>query len=60
MSDKKVSKSLIMLMVLLTSLVIPQMTGGVFAETSESEDPLSEAGLTLIALRNDTLDTNQD
>ena len=24
------------------------------------EDPLSEAGLSLIALRNDTLDTNQD
>ena len=24
------------------------------------EDPLAEAGLTLIALRNDTLDTNQD
>ena len=31
----------------------------VVADGSE-EDPLAEAGLTLIALRNDTLDTNQD
>jgi dTDP-4-dehydrorhamnose reductase len=64
MSDKNTSQSIIMLMVLLTSLLVPQITGNVFAETSESEDeqenPLTEAGLTLIALRNDTLDTNQD
>ena len=46
---------------LLTSslLVLTQFSVNVMAEEGE-EDPLAEAGLSLIALRNDTLDTNQD
>ena len=40
--------------------MVPQISGSVFAEENDEEDPLGDAGLTLIALRNDTLDTNQD
>lgn len=60
MSENRISKSLMMLMILLTSLMVPQISGSVFAEENDEEDPLGDAGLTLIALRNDTLDTNQD
>ncbi len=35
------------------------LVSNAFAEEAE-QDPLAEAGITLVALRNDTLDTNQD
>ncbi len=61
MSEIKISKSLMMIMILLITIFAPQISGDVFAEDSgDEEDPLGDAGLTLIALRNDTLDTNQD
>ena len=61
MLENRVTKALFMLSVLSFSLLIPQFTGSVVAEgDDEEEDPLAEAGLTLVALRNDTLDTNQD
>ena len=61
MLENRVAKALFMLSVLSFSLLIPQFTGSVVAEgDDEEEDPLAEAGLTLVALRNDTLDTNQD
>ena len=46
---------------LLTSslFALTQFSVNVVAEEGD-EDPLAEAGLSLIALRNDTLDTNQD
>ncbi|MED6337527.1 MAG: hypothetical protein VYC12_00725, partial [Candidatus Thermoplasmatota archaeon] len=46
---------------LLTSsmLALTQFSFNALAEEGD-EDPLAEAGLSLIALRNDTLDTNQD
>ena len=40
-------------------IALSALSINVVADGSE-EDPLAEAGLTLIALRNDTLDTNQD
>ena len=61
MSENKIGMSLTMIMILLITILAPQISGNVFAEESEDdEDPLGDAGLTLIALRNDTLDTNQD
>ncbi len=53
-----------MLTILLGSIAIP-LIGSASAEGSQVEDdedtdPLADAGLSLIALRNDTLDTNQD
>jgi len=52
-----------MLSILLASLMIPYSVDITSAEGSQSEeenDPLADAGLSLIALRNDSLDTNQD
>lgn len=40
-------------------IALSALSINVVADEGE-EDPLAEAGLTLIALRNDTLDTNQD
>jgi hypothetical protein len=40
-----------MIMILLITIFAPQISGNVFAEDSEDEeDPLGDAGLTLIAL----------
>ena len=53
---KALSLTLLMFMsVLSLTLVSPPVA----AEETE-DDPLAEAGLSLVALRNDTLDTNQD
>ena len=61
MLDNRAIKASFMLLILSFSLLIPQFSGSVTAqEDEEVEDPLAEAGLTLVALRNDTLDTNQD
>ena len=53
-----------MLTILLGSIAIPLMGSasaeGTQVEDDEDTDPLADAGLSLIALRNDTLDTNQD
>ena len=61
MLDNRAMKASFMLLILSFTVLIPQFSGSVTAqEDEEAEDPLAEAGLTLVALRNDTLDTNQD
>ena len=51
MSENKIGKSLMMIMILLITISAPQITGEVFAEESgDEEDPLGDAGLTLIAV----------
>ena len=53
--------SLVMLIVLLASMGAPLgLVETVGAETSSSEEALEAEGLALVALRNDTLDLNQD
>ena len=52
---------LVMLLVLCFSMVTPLgLHQEVSAESSEIDDALEAEGLNLIALRNDTLDLNQD
>jgi len=58
MSNHKVSISLIFI-IIFASFATVMITPNVQAEESE-QDPLAEAGVSLVALRNDTLDTNQD
>tara|TARA_B100000900_G_scaffold74121_2_gene59068 strand:+ start:22671 stop:23990 length:1320 start_codon:yes stop_codon:yes gene_type:complete len=54
-------KASFMVLILSLTLLVPQFSGNVTAQEGEAaEDPLADAGLTLVALRNDTLDTNQD
>jgi len=53
--------SLLMLSILCLSMMAPiGMTGSASAEPSSSDEALEAEGLALIALRNDTLDLNQD
>ncbi|MDG1537513.1 MAG: hypothetical protein P8Q85_03035, partial [Candidatus Poseidoniaceae archaeon] len=53
--------SLVMLLVLLVSMGAPLgLVETVAAEPSSSEEALEAEGLALVALRNDTLDLNQD
>ena len=58
MSNHKVSILLIFIMIF-ASFATVIISPSVQAEESE-QDPLAEAGISLVALRNDTLDTNQD
>lgn len=58
MNNHKVSIFLIFIM-MFASFATVMITPNVQAEESE-QDPLAEAGISLVALRNDTLDTNQD
>ena len=54
-------KASLMVLILSFTLLVPQFSGNVTAQEDETaQDPLADAGLTLVALRNDTLDTNQD
>jgi len=46
-------------MMLVSIVALSNISPTVSAE-EEADDPLAEAGLALVALRNDTLDTNQD
>ena len=58
MSNHKVSLMLIFI-IIFASFATVMITPRVQAEESE-QDPLAEAGISVVALRNDTLDTNQD
>ena len=58
MSNHKVSFILIFI-IIFASFATVMATPSVQAEESE-QDPLAEAGINVVALRNDTLDTNQD
>ena len=57
--SNKLYSSFTILLILCSVMALSEYSYYVSAEDSE-EDPLAEAGLSLIALRNDTLDTNQD
>ena len=45
---------------MLVSIVALSNISPIVSAEEEADDPLAEAGLALVALRNDTLDTNQD
>ena len=57
--SNKLYSSFTILLILCSVMALSEYSYYATAEDSE-EDPLAEAGLSLIALRNDTLDTNQD
>ena len=57
--SNKLYSSFTILLILCSVMALSEYSYYASAEDSE-EDPLAEAGLSLIALRNDTLDTNQD
>ena len=57
--SNKLCSSFTILLILCSVMALSEYSYYATAEDSE-EDPLAEAGLSLIALRNDTLDTNQD
>jgi len=59
MNNRITSSLFSVTIILLSSLAISQFSIIALAEETE-EDPLAEAGITVVALRNDTLDTNQD
>ncbi|MEC8258185.1 MAG: hypothetical protein VXZ94_03250, partial [Candidatus Thermoplasmatota archaeon] len=48
------------IILLICSILALSYTSPCVVAEDTSDDSLAEAGLTLIALRNDTLDTNQD
>ena len=56
--SNKLYSSFTILLILSSVMALSEYSYYASAEDSE-EDPLAEAGLSLIALRNDTLDTNQ-
>ena len=58
MSNQKAS-IISILIIMLAAFATVIITPSVQAEDSD-QDPLAEAGINLVALRNDTLDTNQD
>ena len=61
MSESKLFLPLLLVSLLVGSIVLPLgIVQEVQAETSAVEDALSAEGLTLVALRNDTMDMNQD
>mgnify|MGYP006264543217 FL=1 len=57
--SNKLYSSFTILLILCSVMALSEYSYYASAEDSE-EDPLAEAGLSLIALRNDALDTNQD
>ena len=59
MSSNRYFPAFSIMLVLLSIVAVSYTTVSVAADDS-SNDSLAEAGLSLIALRNDTLDTNQD
>ena len=59
MSSKFARPLLMVLIMVIASLTTVNLATDAAAETVE-EDQLVEAGINLVALRNDTLDTNQD
>ena len=61
MSESKLFLPLLLVSLLVGCIVLPLgIVQEVQAETSAVEDALSAEGLTLVALRNDTMDMNQD
>ena len=59
LNNHKLFSWFIVFVILASIIALSEYTYNAAAEDGD-EDPLAEAGLSLIALRNDTLDTNQD